>query len=353
MHADLPPPAIQAAAEAPAADALAAATEARRRGDWREARVLLEKLVEEEPRNADAWLQLGYACAAGDDAYAARAAFTRALEIAPSYDDAKLGLAQLAYRQGDLPEARLWVGRISSERWNDPEVAELRRRLSPAPAVRVGATVAHSELTQGLEDWNEAELWVSLRDGRRSVGASIQAAERFGRSDVYTELRLGGANERTAWGVALGVTPDADFRPRAALRLELSTTETARLRLGGALSLSRYPAGEVVKADMRVGRSFGALDLTALGVVVRDETGEVRTGYGVGVSAPISGRFRIGGAWSDAPESSEGVTLDVRTAALTLRANLGAGVDMTLGALHEDRGAYERNEVSLAISRAF
>lgn len=358
MHADLPPVAITLAVCSPAAqEAVAEGAAARQRGDWRKAAELLEPVVRDNPRDADAWLQLGFAYAAGGDEAAARAAFERTLELAPDYDDAKLGLAQLAYRSGDLATARLWIGRIGSERWSDPEVAELRERLAKAAEpdgdTRFGVFSAHSTLTEGLPDWREVGAWASLREGRRSVGASIEAAERFERTDVYAELRYAEAGRRALWSAAAGVTPDADFRPRAALRLEVSTLEDAPWLLSGAVTLARYNVGQVNKADVRAGRTFGPLRLTALGVVVNDENGETHTGYGVGAMWRLYDRLSLSASWSDAPETADGVTRDVRSTALSLAVEINEDIRFSLGALHEDRDAYDRDELSVSLTRTF
>lgn len=356
MQAELPPPVAEISAVS-SQDALAAAQAARLGGHWREAQAILESLVREEPRNADAWLQLGYAYAAEPDPAAARAAFERALDLAPDYDDAKIGLAHLAYRDGDLATARLWLGRIGSERWNDPEVAELRARLSQSAQStsdrRFGLSVAHSALGAGLPDWREAEAWISERNGRQSIGASLQTSERFARTDVYGELRYAAAGDAAAVSVAAGAAPGADFRPRAALRVEISSLEDAEWFFSGAVTLARYSVGEVDKLDMRIGHAVGPLRLTALGVAVRDENGDARTGYGAGAMWRLADRFSLSAGWSDAPETSEGVTVDVRAATVSISGRTSGNARLTLSYTHEDRNAYDRDELSLGIARAF
>ena len=126
MFADLPPQIIECVAHTeyaqPSDVILEEANAARLAGDLAGARCAIEGVLVSEPLNADAWVQLGFLRSATGEAKEAGAAFQRALGIAPDYDDAKIGLAQLAYRSGDVDGAREWLRRVSQARLQDPEV---------------------------------------------------------------------------------------------------------------------------------------------------------------------------------------------------------------------------------------
>src|SRR5690349_13378848 len=101
-----------AAAQTPQQD-YEAGVAARHAGRAEEALALFERAVRAEPGNADIHLQIGFAQLAIGRLDKAAAAFHRTLHLAPGYGDARLGLAQVAYRRGDLPGATAELDRIS------------------------------------------------------------------------------------------------------------------------------------------------------------------------------------------------------------------------------------------------
>jgi tetratricopeptide (TPR) repeat protein len=82
-----------------------AAQEAIDRGDWTTARGLLEQLVAEAPRSAEAHHRLGRVFEAQGQLDAAEWSYHRALEIEPEYADALCGLGRLEARSGRLDAA--------------------------------------------------------------------------------------------------------------------------------------------------------------------------------------------------------------------------------------------------------
>lgn len=148
--------ALEDAAAADRAGVLEEAVQARLSGDYDHARALLEALTSAEPDNADAWLQLGLARSATGDSRGARDAFLRVLALAPEYDDARLGLARLAYRSGDVAEAERMLNSMSPARSGDAEVVELRAALagrrSEDSLWRVDAVASYSFLTNNFSE---------------------------------------------------------------------------------------------------------------------------------------------------------------------------------------------------------
>lgn len=358
MLSDVAPPAQVCPGSPDAAGGVEAARAARLRGDYVSARCALDGILAREPNSADAWLELGFLHSVSGQTDAARTAFLRALEIAPNYDDAKLGLAQLAYRAGDRPAARAWLDRISAERAGDEEIGALRRAIETAAAPRAAwrwdVFTSYSSLSNGLSPWREASVAVSRRVGRSSIGIGLDWAQRFGLSDTYGELRFNRQFAYGVWGVALGGSDDPTFKPEAAVRLEYATPEGRDTRFESALSVARYQAGQVETVTMRVRRQVAApLQLNAMGVVVRDEADEVRTGYGLGAAWQANGRLLIDAAWVDAPESSEGVTIDVRAMNLGLTAKFADAFRVRVGVMREERDAFDRTEFAVSLSRTF
>lgn len=362
MYADVPPPIVACPApealEGGASIALSQARQARLEGDFEHALCVVEAVLVLEPLSADAWVESGLAHSASGHNERAREAFLRALQIAPDYDDARIGLARLAYRAGNADEARAWLSGVSQARLNDSEITPLRRSLMARHADdgswRIDAFAAYSSLSADLTPWREASWSVMRRDGDRSFGAALEVAERFGISDVYGEVRIYRSVGAATWGLALGGASDAHFRPEAAIRAELSVPVNERWVLSGALNVARYSVGEIDRLGLRAERTVGeSLRLSGQGIVVRDETDALRTGYALGAAwqAPRGVEFSL--AWSDAPESAEGVTIDVRSIGVGAAADISPGLRVRAGILREERDAFDRIEFSLAVARTF
>ena len=127
---------------------VAAALDLRRSGRFAEAAQLAQCTLQLHPEDADAWFELGAAKSALDARGEATSAWLRALDLAPSNDDARLGLANLAWRDGDLPAANRWLSSVSPQRQQDSEALRLKSALDragqPAAFWRFDAGVARS-----------------------------------------------------------------------------------------------------------------------------------------------------------------------------------------------------------------
>lgn len=357
MVADAPP--AQVCLVEHEAVSIEAARAARLRGDYERADRLLVCILSATPESADAWVELGFVSSATGREEEARLAFARALEAAPDYDDAKFGLALLAYRSGDLAGARGWLQRMSAERAEDPDVRSLARAVattgSPRTAVwRWDAFAAYSSLSNDLAPWREASIAVSRRNGRSAVGLMLERVQRFGLADTYGELRLNRQFSAGTWGVALGGAAGAHFRPEALVRFEYATREDRDTMFDAALTVARYRVGDVDRVSMHVRRQVAApLQVGVTGILVRDETGGLRGGYGLGAVWNVRGGLVADASWTDAPESSEGVTIDVRSTSVGLAADIRPNLRVRFGVTREERDAFDRSEFALSISRTF
>jgi YaiO family outer membrane protein len=362
MYVDDPPQIIDCVAQAEHEQAVGAALDeigaARLAGDFAAARCALERLLSSEPQNADAWVQLGLVHSASGDAPRARAAFLRALDIAPDYDDAKLGLARLAYRSGDLESARAWLQRINPARLGDPEIDAFRVSLEAMQAGRAvwrwDAFAAYSTLSEDLAPWREASWSVSRRKGASSVGAGVEYVERFDRSDIYGEVRLAWVIRGGTWGVALGGASGPNFKPEAAVRVEYATREDEDWVFGGSMTIARYRVGQIDRFGLRAERNLGdGVRVNAQAIAVRDEAEELRTGYGLGGAWRLDNRLELSLAWSDAPESSEGATIDVRSLGFAVAVDAASDLRLRVGILQEERDAFDRVEFAFSVARTF
>ena len=358
MFSDTTPPAYLCPAPPETPSSVEAARAARLGGHYDSAYCTLARILAHEPRNADAWVELGFLNSISGQTDAACESFRRALEIAPDYDDAKLGLAQLAYRSGDAEAARFWLNRISEARSDDPEFRSLRRAVmaarTPQATWRWDAFAGYSSLSNGLAPWREASIAVTRHSSRSRIGLSLERVQRFNLHDTYGEIRFNRQFSQGAWGVAFGRSIDPNFKPEAAIRFEYATPDNRDATYETALTLARYRAGQVDTLSLRARRQVAApLQVHALGVLVLDETDTLRAGYGFGAAWQAQSRLLIDASWVHAPESSEGVTVDVRSTTLGVTTELSSDFHVRLGVTREERDASDRSEFALTLSRTF
>lgn len=315
----------------------------------------LERVLVQRPTDVDARLNLGLSLLALDRIPEAEIAFRTVLEQTPGYADAEIGLARAAQRRGDRAAARDHAAKAASLSPDREDIARFSRSLHDVPW-RVDVDVSRSRLSGGLPDWTEARIGASRAlAGGWTVGGAVERTQRFDRTDVYLEGRL---DRRLAGGdvyVALGGTPDADYRPEVMLMVGGSARVAPGLRATLDASAGRYVSGSVeslhpgLTADLFSER----LELAVRWINVWDETDRHRDGYAARATWRITDRFRLSAGRSDAPEASEGVVVDVVATSLGAAFDLTDRLTLRLGAVDEDRGAYGRDEVSLGIGWRF
>lgn len=274
------------------------AVSARMSGDPAQAIAMLEPLVRDQPANADAWLQLGYGYLALGRLDEAERAFGQVLAIAPSYRDASDGLDLIA-----------------------------RRRESSAPRYRLDADGAYSLVGRSQPDWRGAAVQLRAEAGHGlALTGRVEAAQRFGLSDVYVEGRADARSGRASGFVAIGGTPDADFRPEVQAGAGGSVTAvTGKNPTVASVETrwARFPAGDVwtlapaIEQYLLGGRAW----ITARSINVFD-SGRHSSGWLARADVQASTALRLFGGAADAPDLSEGRVID------TLSLFGGAAVDL-------------------------
>ncbi len=99
------------------------------REDWDAATPTLERLVKENPRDADAQYNLGLVAQRRGSFNKARAAYLAALRAEPSYAAARYNLAVLTWDAGARDEARHHAQKFLELGPHDPRAPELRRKV--------------------------------------------------------------------------------------------------------------------------------------------------------------------------------------------------------------------------------
>jgi YaiO family outer membrane protein len=358
MVLDLPPQTLDVVqCDAVGEISVARAAAARRAGRPAQAAAIAQCVLEGHPSNADAWFELGAAKSALNLRENARQAYLRALDLEPTNDDARLGLARLAWWDGDHASAKTWLSSISTARSSDPEVLEFQRALNVAQASavrwRADFAIAQSKLSQGLPDWTEARASLFRADGSAGLGLSIEHTRRFKREDLYIEAQATQQFGDATWSIALGGAPDADFRPKTSVRIGAETT-SGPWQFSVNAAQSEYAAGPVAKLYLRAQYNFGDAAQAFLQTgVVNDENGESDFAYGLGASWRLPAGPVFDASLFDGAESSEGFTVEVQAVTVGATFEVSDSVRVRAGLTHEMRDAYDRTEAGLSLARIF
>jgi len=353
---DVPPEPAAAVAQADARRLYESAVADRLAGRPAEAALKLEQVLAMRPGDVDARLNLGLALLALGRLGEAEAELLAVTRQTPDYTDAWIGLARVEQRRGDLEAARRLAAEAERLAPGRAEVQLLQASLAPEPAWRIDVAVARSRLSGGLPDWTEARVSASRRlSGGWNATAASEITERFNDTDVYLEGRL---DKRFTGGgayIGLGGAPDADYRPEIALIAGGEARLTDRVVATLDASASRYPTGTVtgLHPGLRVNLAGDQAELSGRWINVRDENGVHRNGYMVLGRWQATDRVAFLAGYANAPESSDGTTVDVKAWNVRADVALTDRVMLRVGLLTEDRAAYDRDELSVALGWRF
>jgi YaiO family outer membrane protein len=336
---------------------------ARHAGDTARAVAILRQVVAAEPENADAHLQLGLALLAAGKLDDAEAAFRRTLAIAPSYEDARIGLARIAQRRGDRAAALQALEPVSP---TNADAAGLRTQLAAGTATeyrwQLNVDGSYSALEGNAQaDWKEgtAQLRYQATEDTALAG-TVEVSRRFGATDVYGELRIDHRiSDGATFYLSAGGTPNADFRPE----WQIGAGGSARLRAGTnptSLTLdarqARYRSGDIqtvvpgVEQYLAGGRAW----VTARWINIFDETGAHRSGWLARGDVLAGDRLRLFAGLSDAPDVSEGVVIDTFSLFGGISYDLDERSTLRISLAHEDRAqGSDRLQLGLGIGRRF
>lgn len=314
-----------------------------------------QAVLDAEPANLDARLNLGLTLLALDRLDDADAAFETVLEAAPDYVDARLGLVQVSRRRGDAGAARrqLDLARAVAPDRDDVQVLSAAMEVPPW---RFDLDASRSRLSQDLPDWSSERLGGSRRlDGRTTAGLSIERTERFGNEDVYLEGQLDWEWARASVFVAVGGAPGADYRAERAARIGGATPLGAGISASIEAGAARYATGTVRNFQPGLTATMASARLVLAGrwILVWDEQDRSRSGYAVRASAAVTDWSRVTLSYADAPETSEGVTVDVRATGIGLEVDLVERITARLTLIQEDRASYRRDEIAVGLGVRF
>lgn len=328
------------------------ATAERLSGNAETAVTLLERLAVEAPENADVEVQLGFALLALRNLPEARAAFERALALAPDYVDANLGLALIAFRSGDLLTAERNARAVLGVR-TDAEATQLLAQIADARAASAAAPGrlavlapaapelgleappetksrwagwrfdidgTFSDLAVGYPDWKEAAFRVGYEvSPRTTVSLAVEISTRGSATDIRLETRVDRsiAPGLSAYAFVAG-TPDPDFRPGFAFGVGGSwnlAEGSLPLDLLLDVSGSLYPDSRslTLSPGLRLHIAGDRAALTIHAINGFNQPGTHTLGYSLRGDIQATDWLAVFVGYADAPEFDAGQRVEVRS----------------------------------------
>ena len=347
---------------------IARAAEARDKGDYRDAAMLLEAALRDRPRDPLVLRLLGSAYAYSGEYEQAVQALRQARSIAPTDQDIALMLARTYLWSGRNVAASKTARAIAIADPVNAELLELRNaiaeaatdRVTPPPQLVMSFTQALSDVKIGSvsKKWHQtvAGLTVPMGAGA-ALSAAIDRESRAGPVDTRIELRadMSFGTARYAYASAT-VTPDADFREYWGLRAggEAGVAQTVNVTVD--LRYADYGSTEIIAVEpgIRLHSLDDRLSLAIKSINLWSDDDRHRSGWSVRgeVQAKKTVRLTAGGA--SYPDTEAGITRRTRAAFVGAVVNLSDQVILRTFYEYERRAqSYTRNGVVLALSLRF
>lgn len=376
--------------------------QARRAGRFNEALSRLREAARLKPDDSDIQLQLGLTLTSLRKLSEAERALRLALKLSPKDLNAKLGLARLKFFHGQFNAAREAALEVVAARKEDKDAQELLTQIDRAISGRrkeqraaqqrstIGShpissakrestspnkesdSTQHwkfdmdgslSKLTGGRQDWREVNARLGYEASAGTVlSAAVQSANRFGISNTYSEIRIDQKNAQGLTGYVYGgLTPNAEYLPTWAA----GTGGTARLyQQKGFLAATvltfdaryaSYMAGPVRTVSPGIQQYLldGRVWLTGRWINVVDEGGKYRQGYFVRGDIMLRDDLRTFVGYSDAPETSLGITVPTRTLFGGVIYDVNKSLTLRLSTEYEQRPQFDRITYTLGMSYKF
>lgn len=345
----------------PASDDYAQGVALRADGNLAGAAAAFEQATRKHPQDADAWLALGAAYASLRQFDRAEAALAEAGRISPDYLDVQVAQARLAYFREDFSGAETRIAQVLARAPRNTEALDLQAAILRAQADRhfrwrLDVSSNRGAYSRGIQDSSGATVGLSRSfAGRRYAAASLEYVRQFGITDTFYEVELG----RGAQYLAFGGTPHADFRPEWRARLGLGEVSRAlgkdwTARLGAEASWASYAVGPVRGLHPVLTLAHGdTVSIAVRWINILDEREQYRSGYALRGAWRPAPRVTLTAAWSQAPESSDGRTVSVRSPGLGLAVDVSEALTVRLDAVREERKAYDRDQLSLGLTHRF
>ncbi|PBC21335.1 MULTISPECIES: YaiO family outer membrane beta-barrel protein [unclassified Mesorhizobium] len=177
----------------------ASAVKARQARHFDEAVDLLRRALALKPDNADALVQLGFAELGRNDLAAAHDAFSKALSLAPAYQDASFGLAEIEFRSGNLDAALPLAESVARAQPGNTDAAALVENI------RKAMQAAGGEARKASAAAPRAKPRPDPVAGLMEQGRRLRTAGKLPEAEKVYRRALGLAPKNTDILVALGL----------------------------------------------------------------------------------------------------------------------------------------------------
>lgn len=311
-------------------------------GQYTEAHRDLSSLLTEHPGNPDLHLALGNVEYYKGDLDAAQSQYEIVLSRAPGYTDAQNGLANVQKARDSQKTRESKPDDSGKKHW----------RIDGG----IGGSYFDEDANE-LSEWNDQFLRVEYSPENFSYHASTQRYDRFGTSDI--ELRAGIADAVRGgwdWGVEVGGTPNADFRPDYSIGGRLGRT----LNLENGIVL--YPNVNVKYDDYSTGDIQTVLpDLTAYfdnGLILTgrliatfQDDEDDQLGWLVEGRKSVTDRLQLKIGYARAPEAVDGLAITTESLFGGLTYAVRDDLDLHLNLSRDDReDVYVRNSANVSFT---
>ena len=290
-------------------------------GQYSAARQELASLIAAYPNNPDLHLALGNLEYYEGNLDAAQSEYQRVLAQSPNYQDAKNGLANVKKARQSQQSGTKNIWRIDG-----------------------GLGLSDFDNTE-IPEWDDQFLRVEYAPNNLAFHGSIQRYNRFDLTDIQMQAGISDAiRGGWDWGVDIGATLDADFRPDFSLggRLGRAVELESGIVLYPNLNVrhDEYAAGgiETVQPDLTAYLSNG-LVLSGRLIATFQDNEEDQLGWLVETRKSVTERLQLRAGYARAPEAINGTAITTESFFGGLTYAVNDGLDIHVNLSRDDRDA--------------
>jgi YaiO family outer membrane protein len=307
---------------------------------YNQARQEFDALMREHPGNSDLHLALGNLEFYQGNLDAAQAQYEIVLSRTPDYDDARQGLMNVERARENQRSRGNPSNDLDRKHW------------------RIDGGIGVSDFdNDALPKWNEQFLRVEYSPETLSYHASVQRYDRFGLGDIA--LRAGVADAVRGgwdWGLDVGGTPDAKFRPELSIggRLGRSIELENGLVLYPNVNVRTddYATGNIqtVQPDLTAYLSNGTI-LTGRLIATLQKAEKDQLGWLLEGRHPLTNRLQVRAGYAHAPEAINGFAVTTKSLFGGLTYRFREDLDLHLNLSRDDReNSFVRNSANVSFT---
>ena len=285
----------------------------------------------------------------------------------PSNADVQLAAGNLAYYQGDLNKAERYYQMVLVQA---PDYVDASRGLENVRNARQGRLSEGRHLWRidgglgfsgfddnTISDWDEQYLRAEYAPDTLAYHGGVQRYNRFDETDVQITAGISDAvRGGWDWGVELGVTPDAIFRPdfsaggRIGRAIEAASGTVFYPNV--SYRYDNYATGDIqtVQPGLTTYLENGVI-LTGRLIGTFQEIEDDQVGWLVQGRAPVSDKIQINAGYAQAPEAINGIAIDTKSLFGGVTYSIREDLDVHLNLARDDReDSYVRSSVNVGFT---